>query len=225
MREAPPVVPFKAGFKGKPRGNQPFWGVPNKGCLKILPAGAALLMLPVCQDKGVPNISPLLGGFKENQLKTAFLRRETYPQLDKKISVSLTERLAGETFLLQNWHVGIHVPFVIPCVDFLNLHHSHGSRNRTSRNAGGFVEGPDRFIASTLRPFPRLPSKVDLKVTKVMSTSKKKTWGIWLWLKKPVPKWLVEIWVPKPAVCPCCLILSHIHRQIPGSHQACKGFI
>ena len=37
--------------------------------------------------------------------------------------------------------------------------------------------------------------------------------GIWLWLKKPVPKWNPGNWKrgPKPAVCPSCLILSHTH--------------
>ena len=34
----------------------------------------------------------------------------------------------------------------------------------------------------------------------------------WLWLKKPVPKWNPGKWKhgPTPAVCPSCLILSHV---------------
>ena len=37
--------------------------------------------------------------------------------------------------------------------------------------------------------------------------------NMWLWLKKPVPKWNPGKWKhgPTPAVCPSCLILSHTH--------------
>ena len=40
---------------------------------------------------------------------------------------------------------------------------------------------------------------------------------IWLWLKKPVPKWNPGKWKygPKPAVCPSGLILSHTHLEGP----------
>ena len=37
--------------------------------------------------------------------------------------------------------------------------------------------------------------------------------SIWLWLKKPVPKWVTLLSgnMAKPAVCPSCLILSYTH--------------
>ena len=43
---------------------------------------------------------------------------------------------------------------------------------------------------------------------------------IWLWLKKPTPKWNPGKWRhgPKPAACPSCLILTHTHFQLKNKN-------
>ena len=68
----------------------------------------------------------------------------------------------------------------------------------------------DMASGRTLQKGSHLPSGNKQKTSEIQ----RKGWSphnIWLWLKKPVPKWNPGKWKlrPKPACCPSCSILSH----------------
>ena len=89
-------------------------------------------------------------------------------------------------------------PFSSPC------HEVRVSRLR-------FARGRSALVGSAVKTAGGMWEGAESRALQMVSS-------IWLWLKKPVPKWKYGPgkwkYGPKPAVCPHCLILSHTHMEM-----------